>query len=102
MTIVSAPFTPRTYSPTAQTEQELAYELLSEQMWSEEAYLVFSEAFNRPMELSDSRLVVLPMPTLTHQRILKRFTNHVTDWLKENNIGEILFAPHPVRLWPGK
>ncbi|MEK7324452.1 MAG: Uma2 family endonuclease [Chloroflexota bacterium] len=102
MTIVSAPFTPRTYSPTAQTEQELAYELLSEQMWSEEAYLVFSEAFNRPMELSDSRLVVLPMPTLTHQRILKRFTNHVTDWLKENNIGEVLFAPHPIRLWPGK
>lgn len=102
MTIVSAPFTPQTYSPTAQTEQELAYELLSEQVWSEEAYLVFSEAFNRPMELSNGRLVVLPMPTLTHQRILKRFTNHVTDWLKENNVGEFLFAPHPVRLWPGK
>ncbi|MBI3244240.1 MAG: Uma2 family endonuclease [Chloroflexi bacterium] len=102
MTIVSAPFTPQTYSPTAQTEQELAYELLSEQVWSEEAYLVFSEAFNRPMELSNGRLVVLPMPTLTHQRILKRYINLVTDWLKENNIGEVLFAPHPVRLWPGK
>ena len=102
MTIVSAPFTPQTYSPTAQTEQELAYELLSEQVWSEEAYLVFSEAFNRPMELSNGRLVILPMPTLKHQTILLEFATLAKNWLKQNEAGKIAIAPHPIRLWPGK
>src|SRR5205809_7891696 len=102
MSIVSAPFTPQTYSPMAQSEQELAYELLSEPAWTEEAYLVFSEAFNRPMELSDGRLIILPMPSLTHQRILKQFVLHAQHWLAEGNRGEVLFAPHPIRLWPGK
>src|SRR5947209_8974469 len=102
MPIGSAPFTPQTYSPVAQTEQELAYELLSEQSWGEEAYLVFSEAFNRPIELSDGRLIILPMPSLTHQRILKQFVLHAQVWLVDGNRGEILFAAHPIRLWPGK
>lgn len=102
MSIVSAPFTQQTYSPAAQTEQELAYELMSEPVWSEEAYLTFSEAFNRPLELSDGRLVILPMPSLTHQRILRQFVHHAQAWLAENKRGEILFAPHPIRLWPGK
>ena len=74
MAIVSAPFAPKAYSPTAMTEQELAYEFLSEKTWSDEAYLAFSEGFNRQIELSDGRLIVLPMPSLTHQRILRRGT----------------------------
>ena len=45
MAIVSAPFTRETFSPTAQSEQELAYELLNEAGWTEEAYLAFSDAF---------------------------------------------------------
>src|SRR2546430_747341 len=99
MAIVSAPFVPQTYSPTAQTEQELAYELLSEKAWTEEAYLAFSEAFNRPIELSDGKLVILPMPSLTHQRILGKFVYHAQNWLGQGTRGQILFAPHPVRLW---
>jgi Uma2 family endonuclease len=102
MSLVSSPFTPQAYSPVAQTEQELAYELLTEPSWSEEAYLVFSEAFNRPMELSERRLVILPMPPLTHQRILKRFVYEAETWLASSGRGEALFAPHPIRLWPGK
>src|SRR5438477_6244753 len=102
MSIVSAPFRPEAYSPMAQTEQELAYELLSEPAWSEEAYLVFSEAFNRPMELSDGRLILLPLPSLTHQRVLKRFVSFAEKWLTEGNRGEIIFAPRPIRLWSGK
>ena len=101
MSIVSAPFTPQTFSPGAQTEQELAYELLSEQAWSDEAYLVFSEAFNRPIELSGGRLTILPMPSLTHQRILRQFFQQAQSWLGKTNRSEILFAAHPIRLWPG-
>src|SRR5881628_2145916 len=102
MAIVSGPFTRETFSPTAQTEQELAYELLSEKTWSEEAYLAFSEAFNRPIELSDGQLVILPMPSLTHQRILRRFAVRAENWLAADRRGEVLFAPHPIRLWAGK
>jgi Uma2 family endonuclease len=102
MAIVSASFTKQTYSPSAQSEQELAYELLAGHLWSEEAYLIFSETFNRPMELSDGRLVILPMPSLTHQRILRRFVDRAQAWLSTNDSGEIIFAAHPIRLWPGK
>ena len=102
MPIVSAPFSGQTYSPAAQTEQELAYELLSERVWSEEAYLTFSEAFNRPLELSDGRLVILPMPLLSHQRTLRAFVQQAQHWLTQNKRGELLFAAHPIRLWPGK
>jgi len=101
MSIVSAPFSPQTYSPVAQSEQELAYELLNEPGWTAEAYLTFSDAFNRPIELSDGRLVILPMPSLTHQRILSRFVHYAQQWLADGNKGELLFAPHPIRLWPG-
>jgi Uma2 family endonuclease len=102
MSIVSAPFTPQTYSSSARSEQELAYELLSEPAWSDEAYLVFSEAFNRPIELSDGRLIILPMPSLTHQRILRQFVYLAQNWLTPTKRGEILFAAHPIRLWSGK
>ena len=102
MPIVSAPFTKQTYSPVAQTEQELAYELLNDRAWSDEAYLTFSEAFNRPLELSDGRLLILPMPSLTHQRTLGQFVGRAQAWLVETKRGEILFAAHPIRLWPGK
>src|SRR5438034_9505297 len=102
MSIVSAPFTPKTFSPSARTEQELAYELLSEPVWSDNAYLTFSEAFNRPIELSDGHLIILPMPSLSHQRILKQFVYLGQTWLAATKQGEILFAAHPIRLWPGK
>lgn len=86
----------------ARTEQDLVYELFREQTWTEEAYLAFTEAFNRQIELSDDKLVILPMPTLSHQRILKRFYGTATSWLERTGKGECLFAPHPIRLWPGK
>src|SRR6266481_4243014 len=102
MSIVSAPFTPKTFSPSARTEQELAYELLSEPVWNDQAYLTFSEAFNRPIELSDGHLIILHMPSLTHQRILKQFVYLAQTWLATTKRGEILFAAHPIRLWAGK
>jgi len=48
------------------------------------------------------RLIILPMPSLTHQRILRQFAYYAQTWLTENKRGEIIFASHPIRLWPGK
>jgi Uma2 family endonuclease len=84
------------------TEQELVYAWFRQQPWTEEAYLALAEASNHLLELSERRLVILPMPTLSHQRTVKRFTDRLSAWLLDHPVGEALFAPHPVRLWPGK
>jgi Uma2 family endonuclease len=102
MSLVNGPFTSHTYSPVAQTEAELAYELLTERVWSDEAYLVFSETFNRLLELSDGQLLVLSMPSLKHQTILLEFVATAKTWLKNHDAGSVVMAPHPIRLWPGK
>jgi len=83
-------------------EPALVYEWFRRQTWPEAAYLALAEASNHPIEFSNGRLVILPMPTLKHQRILKRFTDHVTAWLADHPIAELIYAPHPIRLWPGK
>src|SRR3972149_4979314 len=105
MTIIESPPRPMQEAlaePPAQSEQELIYEWFREQYWTEAAFFAVSDATNRRIELSDGRLVILPMPTLDHQRILKRFVDLVTAWLATHKVGELLFAAHPIRLWPGK
>ena len=102
MTTIDAPPHPMVEPSPEPTEQELVYEWFRGQPWTEEAYLALAEVSNHFLEFSDGRLVILPMPSLTHQRILKRFQDCVTLWLNEHPLGEVLFAPHPIRLWPGK
>jgi Uma2 family endonuclease len=68
--------------------------------WTEADYL--SLPTNRLVELSDGCLEILPMPTKMHQRILKFLLFVLEVYLRTHPIGEILPAPLPVRLWPGK
>ncbi len=82
-------------------EKELASSLIFETYWTEEAYLALS-SLNHPVELSEGRLVVYDMPTPEHQRIVRRLSRVFEDWVAERGAGEVLFAPMPVRLWPGK
>lgn len=88
--------------PTQPTEQELVYEWFRDQYWTETAYLALAESSNHLIELSDGRLVILPMPTSRHQRILKHFVAKASAYVDDHGLGEVLFAPHPIRLWPGK
>ena len=83
-------------------EKELVYAWFREQRWTEEAYLSLSSASNHFIELSDGRLVIHPMPTLSHQRAARRLFQRLTSFLEATKLGEALFAPHPIRLWPGK
>ncbi len=83
-----------------QREKELAFSLVFETEWTEDAYLAFSE-LNRPIELSEGRLTVHDMPTPKHQRIVRRLSHLLARWAAEHD-AEVLFAPLPVRLWPGK
>ncbi len=82
-------------------EKELAFSLIFETYWTEDAYLALS-GLNRLIELSEGRLTVYSMPTPEHQRIVRQLSRLLEDWVAERGIGEVLFAPMPVRLWPGK
>jgi Uma2 family endonuclease len=68
--------------------------------WTEADYL--SLPTNWLVELSDGCLEFLPTPTKIHQRLLSFLLFVIKTYLDAHPIGEILPAPLPVRLWPGK
>ncbi len=68
--------------------------------WTEEEYLALDT--NRMVELSDGRLEVLPMPTIFHQLLVKYLSAILDRHVSEQNLGTVLFAPLPVRLWAAK
>ncbi len=65
--------------------------------WTEEAYFSLPDT-NRIVELVKGRLVMAPMPTIKHQRILQRLFKILDDFVNEKNIGEVFIAPLPVKL----
>jgi Uma2 family endonuclease len=68
--------------------------------WCETEYLALNT--NRLVELSEGCLEVLPMPTIFHQLIVS-FLHHVLQtFVAAHASGKVLFAPLPVRLWPGQ
>src|SRR5205823_5704641 len=54
---------------------------------------------NRMIELDDGFLEVLPMPDLFHQRIVRFLFQKLSAYVSRVRLGEVLFAPLPVRLW---
>lgn len=68
--------------------------------WTETAYLALRT--NRLIELSDGCLQVLPLPDGFHQRLVKFLAWLLNAFVLEQRLGEVLFAPFPVRLWSGQ
>lgn len=79
---------------------EVAYCYPRQGDWSEADFLEF-ETTNSPAELVDGCLEFLPMPTRTHQRLLRYLIGWLQSAVKLNSVGEVLFAPCPIRLAPG-
>lgn len=69
--------------------------------WAEGEYYFVSDR-GRFVELSDGNLEFPPMPTDTHQLILGRLYAALFAFASQHKLGQIRFAPLPVRLWPGK
>lgn len=67
--------------------------------WSEADYLALNT--NRLVELSNGFLEVLPMPTVAHQLIVAHAHEKLKAHVGPKSNGWVLFAPMPVRLWPG-
>ena len=78
---------------------EVAYCFPKQGDWTEEDYLEF-ETSNFPVELVDGCLEFLPMPTRSHQRLLRFLLGLLEPVVKRSVLGEVLFAPCPIRLAP--
>lgn len=83
----------------ARTEAVLSW--LDSGGWTEEAYLALPET-NHLVELVDGRLIVQEMPSLSHQRVSRRLFTRIQAWNEQTRAGEVLYAPYPVRLEPGR
>jgi len=67
--------------------------------WSEEDYFrLETEHF---IELVDGCIEVLPMPTWLHQRIVALVYQKLSGWSANHRGYEALFAPLPLKLFPG-
>ena len=69
--------------------------------WTETDYWPLAE-HNRIIELSEGELILPPMPTTEHQRIVLKITMLLYTYVTAHNAGEIGLSPLPVRLWEGK
>jgi Uma2 family endonuclease len=89
--------TPRLPSKDGEPAWEAAYLLPLQGRWSEEDFLKFHTT--QMAELVNGRLEILPMPTLRHQRLLKKLLRVLEGAAPTSSL--VLFAPLPIRLFPG-
>lgn len=68
--------------------------------WSEEEYLNLPG--NRLTEFDHGRIEVLDMPSELHQFLVAFLYRTLLAYVSERNLGAVLFAPLPVKLWEGK
>jgi Uma2 family endonuclease len=79
---------------------EVAHLFPAQGTWTEGDFLALDT--NHLVELSNGRLEVLPMPTTTHQRIVVYLYSMLAAFTEAHDLGEVLVAALPVRLWRGK
>jgi len=68
--------------------------------WTEEEYLALRTS--RMVELSEGCIEVLPVATLFHQFIVRYLFRLLDEYVRSRRLGEVIFAPSPIRLVPGK
>ena len=68
--------------------------------WDESDYLELKT--NQLVEFSDGCVEVLPMPTLSHQRIVRFLFQLLAAFVSSRRLGEAFFAPLRVRLREGQ
>jgi Uma2 family endonuclease len=71
-------------------------------VWDDWDYLYLTRLSNNLAELTDGRIEVLPMPTMSHQRIVRLLFQLLLAFVADHRLGEVLFAPLRVRLREGK
>jgi Uma2 family endonuclease len=69
--------------------------------WTETEYYFVSER-GKFVELSNGKLEFPPMPTEFHQLIAARLFAALFAFVTQHKLGQVRFAPLPVKLWQGK
>jgi Uma2 family endonuclease len=90
---------PMAGSKTAEPTWAVAELFPTQGNWSEEEYLALPD--NRLMEFSNGVLEVLPVPTTSHQALVAYLYGVLFAFASRSDLGQALFAPIRVRLWPG-
>src|SRR6266852_6254861 len=96
MSTVRSPAKPAVGEPA----WEVAYLFPAQGSWTEGEYLDLPG--NRLVELSDGFLEVLPMPTMSHQKIVLALYRALLAFVGVDGLGTVLVAALRVRLWKGK
>jgi Uma2 family endonuclease len=68
--------------------------------WTEKEYLNLPT--NRLVELTDGCIEFLPIATLFHQFIAQYLFKLLDEFVRSRRLGDVGFAPSPIRLAPGK
>jgi len=68
--------------------------------WTEAEYLSLDTG--RLIEFNDGVLEFLPMPKTSHARISRFISDLLRQYVDSRNIGEVLWAPCPIRVAPRK
>ena len=79
---------------------ELARQYPNQGEWSEEAYFALETTLF--VEFDNGHLEFLTMPTFAHQRIVAFLYQVLAAFVASHKLGEVVFAPMPVRLWAKK
>jgi Uma2 family endonuclease len=79
---------------------EMARQYPNQGEWSEKDYFAIEKS--RFVEFDNGFLEFLTMPTFAHQRIVAFLFRAIFDFVKKHSLGEVLFAPLPVKLGPKK
>jgi Uma2 family endonuclease len=95
-----APSARRRSADEPQPTWEIARLFPAQGEWSEEEYLSLDT--NHLVEFSDGVLEFPPMPTTSHQLILAHLYGLLLAFSAAHDLGTVLFAGLPVRLWRRK
>ena len=79
---------------------EMAHLYPAQGTWSEQEYLRLD--IGRQVEYTHGVLEFLPMPTLSHQDIVRYLLQRLDAHVRKENLGRVYFAPCPVRIGKGK
>jgi len=97
----SEEFSPPRTSQRGDPPWEVAYCFPRQGEWTDEDFLAF-ESSNFPVELVDGCLEFLPMPTYSHQRLVRYLFLQLDSVAQKTGRGEASFAPCPIRLWQSR
>lgn len=91
----------RTGNRKAEPVWEIAESFPLQGQWTEEDYLDFPES-GRRIEFVDGCLEYLPMPTITHERVVKRLFFLLHAFIEAAGLGEVFFSGTKMKLRKGQ